>query len=149
MDWDEDVIESLLDGVRRARGSATAAGQTVRSTTSQARDSASGRTNDAFLITVLPFTSAGVGEGSDLADGLAQDVVVGLSRFSYLRVIQRQVSADSVAAGYVLHGSVRLASGVVRVVAQLTDAATGQSLWADTYDRKTGCRIARSICRTS
>jgi TolB-like protein/cytochrome c-type biogenesis protein CcmH/NrfG len=35
----------------------------------------------------------------------------------------------------VLDGSVRSAGGIVRVVAQLTEAASGASVWAETYDR--------------
>ena len=89
-------------------------------------------TADACIVTILQFTSPTAGDhASDLADGLTQGIVVGLSRFSYLRVVKRNGPTDSVAAGYVLQGSVRKAGDVVRIVTQLTEAATGRSLWAD------------------
>jgi hypothetical protein len=70
-----------------------------------------------------------------LADGLAQGIAVGLSRFRYLRVLTRNVSRDAVTSGYVLQGSVRESAGMVRVVAQLVDTQSGATVWADTFDR--------------
>jgi non-specific serine/threonine protein kinase len=109
-------------------------------TAAHAPSSEHARSNtEAFIVTVLQFTSPPAGgDASDLADGLTQGIVVGLSRFNYLRVVKRNGPADSVAAGYVLQGSVRTAGNVIRVVTQLTEAATGSSLWADSYDRRVG-----------
>ena len=101
-----------------------------------------GSTADAFIVAILQFTSSTAGDyTSDLADGLTQGIVVGLSRFNYLRVVKRNGPTDRVAAGYVLQGSVRKAGDVLRIVTQLTEAATGRSLWADSYDRHVGAGL--------
>ncbi|HEY1581152.1 MAG TPA: hypothetical protein VGF82_29135, partial [Terracidiphilus sp.] len=83
---------------------------------------------------------------SDLALGLAEDIITGFSRFSYLRVISLKSTAqftdkavDGRSAGkelgarYVLDGSVRLAGSLARVTAQLVDCASGANLWAESY----------------
>jgi TolB-like protein/Tfp pilus assembly protein PilF len=133
--WRQEDADRMLDGYRKAVALRNAAHGTTSSTTRPA--SASGVASDAFVVTVLQFASgSNAGDAIDLADGLTQGIAVGLSRFSYLRVVKRNAAPESIAAGYVLHGSVRVAGGVTRVVAQLTDAATGRSLWADTYDRR-------------
>jgi tetratricopeptide (TPR) repeat protein len=66
-----------------------------------------------------------------LADGLAEDITAGLSRFSHLRVGAR---GD---ARYVLEGSVRKAGASLRIAARMVDASSGVHLWADTYNRAT------------
>ncbi len=106
-----------------------------------------GTANDGFWVMVLPFKSGG-GDLQALAEGLSEEVVTGLSRFSYLRVISRgatarlasgatdvRLVAKEIGARYVMEGSLRQAGSRVRVAVQLTDAATGTHLWAETYDR--------------
>jgi TolB-like protein len=104
---------------------------------------------DGFWIAVLPWKLSGA--DADLADratALIEEIVTGLSRFSYLRVISLsstlQYSGKSVdvrAAGkelgarYVLEGSLRHAGSRVRVAAQLVDCKSGAHLWAETYER--------------
>ena len=79
---------------------------------------------------------------------MSEEIVTGLSRFSYLRVISRSsteryanetVDVRSVGkdlgARYVLEGSLRQAGSQLRVAVQLVDAATGAHLWAETYNR--------------
>ena len=46
----------------------------------------------------------------------------------------RQVARE-LGVRYVLEGSVRKASNRVRITAQLIDAATGNHIWAQRYDR--------------
>jgi TolB-like protein len=83
-----------------------------------------------------------------LADGLGEEIVTGLSRFSYLRVIARSSTAGyagaavdvratgrQLGARYLMQGSVRQAGPSVRISAQLVDALSGAHLWADHYDR--------------
>ena len=85
---------------------------------------------------------------TSLAEGLSEEIVTGLSRFSYLRVMARgqtvQVAhqaADARSAGqalgarYVLEGSLRQAGSQLRVAVQLVDTTTGAHLWAETYNR--------------
>jgi TolB-like protein len=83
-----------------------------------------------------------------LAEGLTDEIVTGLSRFSYLRVIARssaaryaretvdvRTAAQQLGARYVMEGSPRQAGGRARITVQLVDAACGAGLWAETYDR--------------
>jgi TolB-like protein len=83
-----------------------------------------------------------------LAEGLTDDVITGLSRFSYLKVIARsstaryareavdvRTAANELGSRYVMEGSIRQAGAKVRIAAQLIDASTGAGLWAETYDR--------------
>lgn len=107
------------------------------------------RAAEGFWIAVLPFRHRGSGPGLDaLADGLTEDIVTGLSRFSYLKVIARSTAArftgDSVdvrvagrelAARYIMEGSLRQAGPTLRISVQLVDTESGAHLWAEHYDR--------------
>ncbi len=100
-------------------------------------------------IAVLPFDNmSGDSEQVYFSDGITEDIITALSRFSSLFVIARnssftyknravdvkQVSAE-LGVRYVLEGSVRKAGTRVRITAQLVDGATGAHLWAERYDR--------------
>jgi serine/threonine protein kinase/tetratricopeptide (TPR) repeat protein len=112
-------------------------------------DSGASRTDEGFWVAVLPFKySGGNAELTALADGLTEDIVTGMSRFSYLRVIARGSTAryageavDVRAAGkelgarYVMEGSLRQAGTKLRLTVQLVDATSGAHLWAETYLR--------------
>jgi TolB-like protein len=109
----------------------------------------SGQGDAGFWVAVLPFKCGGA--GADLvavAEGLTEDIVTGLSRFSYLRVIARSSteryahdSLDVRSAGrelgarYVMEGSLRRAGSKLRIAVQLVDASSGAHLWAETYNR--------------
>jgi len=111
------------------------------------KSSANAPREDVFWIAVLPFKVSGSEQsGSDLAYGLAEDIITGLSRFSYLRVISLKSTAQFIdkavdvrsagkdlGARYVLDGSVRLADSQARVTAQLVDCSSGANLWAESY----------------
>ena len=57
---------------------------------SSAADSGAARADEGFWVAVLPFKySGGSADLTALAEGLSEDIVTGLSRFSYLRVIAR------------------------------------------------------------
>ncbi len=106
-------------------------------------------TDEGFWVAVLPFRYTGTSaDMAGLAEGLAEEIVTGLSRFSYLRVIARgstsqygNMAVDVRAVGkdlgarYVIDGSLRQAGAALRVSVQLVDTATGAHLWADTYNR--------------
>ncbi len=114
------------------------------------KDPAELRAEEGFWVAVLPFKWRGVSaELEALAEGLSEDIVTGLSRFSYLRVIARSSSlrftSDSgdvraigreLGARYVMEGSLRQVGAMLRVAVQLVDAGTGTHLWAETYDRQ-------------
>jgi adenylate cyclase len=104
---------------------------------------------DGPSIAVLPFDNMSGDPDQDyFADGITEDIITGLSRFTELFVIARnstyQYKGKSVdvrdvgthlGVQYVLEGSVRVAGDNIRVTAQLLDATTGSHLWADSYDR--------------
>src|SRR5437762_13971254 len=100
-------------------------------------------------IAVLPFQNMSCDpEQEYFADGIVEDIITALSRFKSLFVIARNSSftfkgraVDIKEVGrmlgvrYVLEGSVRKASGKVRITGQLIDAVTGAHIWADRFER--------------
>jgi len=97
-------------------------------------------------IAVLPFGSP-VGEGDYFADGMTDDVINALSRFSSLTVMSRNAVASykgrsvtpqqvgrNLSVQYVLEGSVRRIGDQLRVTAELTDTDRGQVLWSGRFD---------------
>src|SRR6267142_710476 len=104
---------------------------------------------DKLSIAVLPFQNmSGDPEQEYFADGMVEEITTALSRFKWLFVIARNSSftfkgqaVDVKEVGrrlgvrYVLEGSVRKASGKVRISGQLIDAVTGAHLWADRFER--------------
>src|SRR5205814_2797934 len=101
-------------------------------------------------IAVLAFTSmSGDPDQEYFSDGITEDIITELSRFSELLVIARNSSfrykgqsvdvrqvGRELGARYVLEGSVRRAGDRIRISAQLIDATTGAHRWAERYDRK-------------
>jgi adenylate cyclase len=104
---------------------------------------------DKPSIAVLPFQNMSADpEQEYFADGMVEEIITALSRFKWLFVIARNSSftfkgqaVDVKEVGrrlgvrYVLEGSVRKASGKVRIAGQLIDAVTGTHIWADRYER--------------
>jgi adenylate cyclase len=104
---------------------------------------------DKPSIAVLPFENmSGDPEQEYFADGMVEEIITALSRFKSLFVIARNSSftfkgraVDIKEVGrrlgvrYVLEGSVRKASGKVRIIGQLIDAITGAHIWADRFER--------------
>jgi tetratricopeptide (TPR) repeat protein len=62
---------------------------------------------------------------------LTEEIVAGLSRFSYLRVLTKGPTG----ARYVLEGSLRQAGRQLRAAVKLIDTSTGANLWAENYTR--------------
>jgi adenylate cyclase len=101
-------------------------------------------------IAVLAFTSMGGDPDQEyFSDGITEDIITELSRFSELFVIARNSSfrykgqsvdmrqiGRELGARYVLEGSVRRAGDRIRISAQLIDATTGAHRWAERYDHK-------------
>jgi adenylate cyclase len=104
---------------------------------------------DKPSIAVLPFENmSGDPEQEYFADGMVEEIITALSRFKWLFVIARNSSftfkgkaVDTKEVGrrlgvrYVLEGSVRKASGKVRITGQLIDAVTDAHIWADRFER--------------
>ena len=101
-------------------------------------------------LAVLPFTSLSADpEQEYFADGLAEEIITMLSKFTGLIVIARSSSftfrgmsidirqvARELGARFILAGSVRKSGSRLRIVAQLGDGETGAQLWAESYDRE-------------
>ena len=112
-------------------------------------DSGASRAEEGFWVVALPFKySGGSADLTALAEGLTEDIVTGLSRFSYLRVIAHgstlryanqpadlRTVGKELGARYVIEGSLRQAGTRLRIAVQLVDASSGAHLWAETYDR--------------
>lgn len=104
---------------------------------------------DMPSIAVLPFDNMSQDpEQEHLADGITEDIITGLSRFRWLRVIARNTTfafkgkavdmkqiAKNLGVRYLLEGSVRKAGNRIRVTGQLIDARSGNHIWAEHYDR--------------
>ncbi len=149
--YDSELVEQMLDGLRKAglevapEAGAAAPTPDLRS----AADSGAARADEGFWVAVMPFKHTGGDESlAAFAEGMTDEIVTGLSRFSYLRVLSRGSTsryggeaADARTAGrglgarYVLDGNVRQAGSMLRVSAQLIDAESGAHLWAETYSR--------------
>jgi adenylate cyclase len=105
---------------------------------------------DRPSVAVLPFANlSGDPQQDYFSDGIADDILTELSRFSELLVIARNSSFQykgkavdirqvgrELGAMYVLEGSVKRSGDRVRITAQLIDAAAGTHRWAERYDRE-------------
>lgn len=106
-------------------------------------------THEKPSIAVLPFGNmSGDPEQEYFSDGIAEDLITALSRFQWFFVIARNSSFSykgtspdvrdvgrDLGVQYVLEGSVRRVGSHLRITAQLIEAATGHSVWAERYDR--------------
>jgi adenylate cyclase len=100
-------------------------------------------------IAVLPFANLNNDPDEELLiDGLTNDIITDLSKFSTLFVIAanstfqykgKAVKVQDVAGDlgvrYVLEGSVQRSGDTLRINVQLIDATTGAHVWAERYDR--------------
>src|SRR2546421_2905114 len=154
------LMDPILEGLRKAGLSIPENGSSdsprrIAPVTSRAERAKSGtdaglaRADEGFWVAVLPFKYSG--SNSDLtalAEGLTEDIVTSLSRFSYLRVIAggstarfKNEAIDVRSAGkelgarYVMEGSLRQAGTKLRLAVQLVDAVSGAHLWAENYER--------------
>jgi adenylate cyclase len=99
-------------------------------------------------VGVLPFKNLSGDAGQDyFSDGITEDVIGALGRFSNLLVAAKSASFQFkgrdiapaeigrlLDARYLLEGSVRRSGDRVRVNVELTDAETGRHLWSEAYD---------------
>jgi adenylate cyclase len=99
-------------------------------------------------VAVLPFKNlSGDASQDNFSDGITEDVITALGRFSNLLVIAKSASfpfkgsnaspaeiGRLLDARYLLEGSIRRAGSRVRVSAELTEATTGRHVWSEAYD---------------
>ncbi|WP_077967371.1 adenylate/guanylate cyclase domain-containing protein [Ensifer adhaerens] len=109
----------------------------------------SGGTSAIPSVAVLPFKDLSADNSlAYLGEGLANDVIAILSRFSDIAVVSRTSSfayqgkegdirqmGKELGVGYVVEGSVRKEGNRVRIIAQLVNANTGDHVWADRFDK--------------
>jgi TolB-like protein/class 3 adenylate cyclase len=112
---------------------------------------------DGVAIMVLPFESPAGQDQEYLGDGITEDIITALSKMAALanrqnlHVIGRSTAfshkgqkvdvrrlARELSLTHVLVGSVRRDGGRLRIYAELIDAWTGRSNWAERYDRNAG-----------
>ncbi len=101
-------------------------------------------------VAVLYFENqSGAKDDEYFRDGITEDIVTELSKIAQLEIFPRSemlafrdkpVTAQQVGqqlgAAYVLEGSIRRAGNRVRITAQLVEASTRHSVWAERYDRQ-------------
>ena len=104
---------------------------------------------DKPSIAVLPFDNlSGDPEQEYFSDGITNDIITDLSKFSGVFVIASnstftykgkpvkvQQVAEDLGVRYVLEGSVQRLGSQIRINAQLIDATSGHHLWAERYER--------------
>ena len=103
---------------------------------------------DDFRLAVQPFKyPTGNVDLAMFADGLTDEIVTGLLRFPWLRVLARgadaalprsddlRATSETRGARYRVEGNLRQAGTRLRVTVQLVDVTTGVPLWAENYDR--------------
>jgi TolB-like protein len=98
-------------------------------------------------VAVLPFKNLSGDQSQDyFSDGITEDVITALGRFSNLLVTAKSASfpfkgsnaspaeiGRLLDARYLLEGSVRRGGKRVRVSTELTEAATGRHVWSEAY----------------
>ena len=103
---------------------------------------------DKPSIAVLPFHNmSGDAEQQYLCDGLAEEIIIALSRIRAIFVIARNSSftyrgkdvdvrqiGRELGVRYVMQGSVRRAGNRLRIAGQLARADSGANIWADRFD---------------
>jgi eukaryotic-like serine/threonine-protein kinase len=103
----------------------------------------------AKSVAVMPFVNLSSASGDEyFSDGMTEELIDALSKLPGLKVAarssvfalkRRNVTSRDVAKELgvtsVLEGTVRRSGDRLRISAQLIDASTGYSLWADRYDR--------------
>ncbi len=100
-------------------------------------------------IAILPLNNMSGDAAQDyLADGLTEDLITLVSRLDGFDVIARNSTfaykgqhpdirevGRTLGASYVVEGSIRRIGNQIRVTVQLIDAADGNHVWAEKYDR--------------
>ena len=102
------------------------------------------------IIAVLPFANLSGDQGQDyFSDGLTEDIISALGRFSNISVISKNAIfrnqgqpvnmneiKETFKARYILEGSVRKSGDQVRIGAQLTDTMHNLLIWSEQYDKQ-------------
>ena len=120
--------------------------QSAPPSTSETIESTSGRP----VVAVLPFLTLSAKPNDDyFGDGLTEDIISALGRFSELTVLARNAVfpykgkqlrfedlGRELGARYLVEGSVRRSPDRLRISVQLADASNGTLLWSSQYDEE-------------
>ncbi|MCF8085231.1 MAG: tetratricopeptide repeat protein, partial [Deltaproteobacteria bacterium] len=101
-------------------------------------------------IMVMPFATLDNGMSQEVfAEGLTEEITTALSKIHELNVVAEKFSfmdrgepgngeqaSRRLGGQYQLQGSVRQSADKFRITAQLVDAATGNHIWGERYDRE-------------
>jgi len=105
---------------------------------------------DRPSIAVLPFNNmSGDPDQAYFSDGITEDVITALGRFSNLSVVARTSTfvlrnrggndihaGKALGADYLLEGTLRRSANRIRLTTSLTDIRDGRQIWAERYDRE-------------
>jgi adenylate cyclase len=100
------------------------------------------------IVAVLPLENlSGDAKRDYLTDGITEDIINGLGRFSGVRVMSRnavqalrgeaatmKAIRAEIPARYVVQGSVREADGLLRVAIELSHVERAEQLWSERYE---------------
>ena len=104
--------------------------------------------NEKPRLIVLPFNNLSNVEDNDfLVDGIVEDLITEFSRINSIEVISRntafslkgkEIENTKIAAefgiDFIATGSIRSSGNRIRISVDLTDPATGNSIWSERYD---------------
>lgn len=113
------------------------------------------------VVAVLPLANlSGDPERDYFSDGITEDIIGALGRYSALRVIarnsveqfkQRPAGArqvrEALGADYILAGSLREREGRTQIAVELSDTGSAQVLWSDRYEGRDVVEIQQDIVR--
>lgn len=103
----------------------------IPATAAEASTETTNVVHDELSLAVLPFKCTGAtSETTSFAEGLTDEIVSGLSGFAYLRVARKHCGAR-----YVLDGALRQAGSKLRATIRLSDSASEETLWTETYEQ--------------
>ena len=140
-------LKRLKRDIESSRRPAAAAAPAEKSDSGSAAHASAAKQKS---VAVLYFENqSGAKEDEYFRDGITEDIVTELSKIAQLEIFPRSemipfrdksVTAQQVGqqlgAAYVLEGSIRRAGNRVRITAQLVEASTRHSVWAERYDRQ-------------
>ena len=145
----EDLGEHQLSGSKRKVRAFRISPPGARAGSPGGGDPPGGRRgSDQPSIAVLPFRNLSGDPANDyLGDVIAEDVISALSRLTDLIVISRLSTAafrrrryeprgvaEALDVRYVLSGSLYTSGSLLRITADLSDAATGHVVWAERFE---------------
>lgn len=100
-------------------------------------------------IAVLPFRNESERDMDYIADGIAEDIILGLSNTRWIRVIAKSSSfqfrddrlgagaiGNALGARYLASGVLMRSAGRIRLNASLTDASNGRLIWSRRFERE-------------